>query len=302
MSEDLKINFELYRVFYETAKCGNITQAAARLYLTQPSVSKHIHTLEQALGCTLFQRSRSGVELTAEGQVLYRKLEPACRLIFTAEQELRALNSLEQGSVFISSTEMSFMAYVLPALVRFQDEHPGVKVRFSNALNDEMIRLLENGLIDIAILHEPFHKEDFMELRSIERMEEWLVAGAKYAHLAQGVRTPAEVLEYPFISMPEGSSNMEYLRRFFAAQGLSFDPDICLTTMELTIRALESGLGLSILPKRIAQPLLDAGRLFRIRLTTPLPPRVASIITNRHFPPSIAASAFINHMLERDDS
>ena len=50
MENNAKISFELYRIFYVTARCGNITQAARELYLTQPSVTKHIHTLEEELG------------------------------------------------------------------------------------------------------------------------------------------------------------------------------------------------------------------------------------------------------------
>ena len=291
------IDFELYKVFYMTARCGSITQAAQQLCLTQPSVSKHIHTLEEALGCPLFLRSKRGVRLTAEGLALMSKLEPACKLIFAAEQELRSLNTLETGFVRIASTEMSFKSYVLPAMLRFRQEHPGVKVRFSNALNDAMIRMLETGLIDIAILHEPFRKEDFMELYSIEHMDEHLVCGAAFSHLADSPHSLQELTGYPFVSMPEGSSTMEYLRRQFSAQGLAFEPDITVTTVDLTVQAVENGLGLATLPGRIAAPLIEAGRMHRIELTPPLPTREVFVISNRSIPPSMAVSAFLQHLL-----
>ena len=82
------------RILAYIDRCGSITQAAQQLCLTQPSVSKHIQSLEQALGCPLFLRSKRGGVLTAEGRALMSKLEPACKLIFAAEQELRSLARL----------------------------------------------------------------------------------------------------------------------------------------------------------------------------------------------------------------
>jgi len=291
------INFELYRIFYVTAKCGNITAAAQQLYLTQPSVTKHIHTLEEELGCTLFYRSRRGVSLTPEGEALFRRVEPACRLFLSAEQELTQLRELQGGTVTIASTEMSFRSYVLPAMERFQEMHPKVHIRFSNALNAVMIDRLKNGLIDLAILHEPFRHEDFMDIRVLEQMDEYAVCGGKYAGFADSPRTPEELLSIPFISMPEGSSTFDYLTQYFAASGLSFQPDIELTTVELTIRAVERGLGIGILPQRLAAQGIAAGRLRQICLTRPMPSRNACLLMHRDRIPSTAVRAFAENVL-----
>lgn len=297
MENNAKISFELYRIFYVTARCGNITQAARELYLTQPSVTKHIHTLEEELGCPLFYRSRRGVSLTPEGQTLFRLVEPACRLFYSAEQELTQLRELQGGTVTIASTEMSFQSYVLPAMERFQSAHPRVHIRFSNALNAAMIDMLKNGLIDLAILHEPFRHEEFMDICILERMDEYAVCGGKYADFADKTRTPEELLELPFISMPQGSSTFEYLTRYFAEAGLSFQPDIELTTVELTTQAIERGLGIGILPQRIAAQAVAAGRMQRIPLTHPLPARNACLLTHRDRLPSVASRAFAENVL-----
>lgn len=60
-------NFEYYRIFYYVAKYGNLTKAAAALQTSQPAVTRTIHKLEDMLGCRLFVRSKSGMELTSEG-------------------------------------------------------------------------------------------------------------------------------------------------------------------------------------------------------------------------------------------
>ena len=68
MEQEFSTNFEYYKVFYYTAKYRNITLAAQKLFLTQPSVTKAIQRLEEQLDCQLFLRTKRGVTLTAEGQ------------------------------------------------------------------------------------------------------------------------------------------------------------------------------------------------------------------------------------------
>jgi len=293
-------NFELYKVFYITAISGSVTEAARQLFLTQPSVTKHIKKLEEALGCTLFIRTKQGVRLTSEGAALMRHVEPACRMILSAEKEMRSLQSLQSGTVTISSTEMSFKSYVLPAAERFLKQYPGVKLRFSNALNEQMIAMLLNGSVDIAILHAPFTLHEDLETSLIEEMDEYFVCGKRFEEISKRNNTLKDLLTLPFVSMPEGSSTKEYLRQCFAGAGVEFDPDIELTTVELTVQAVESGLGIGILPARIAIPKIEAGTIFRIPVNVTLPKRKACMITNSRIPLSAAAAAFAKMLESRE--
>lgn len=300
MNNEFEIDFELYKIFFVTAESKNITSAAKKLFLTQPSVTKRIQTLEEQLGCKLFVRSKRGVLLTSEGQILMSRVGPACRMILAAERELRSLRSLESGSVSIVSTEMSFKSYVLPATERFTRKHPGIKIKFANALNESMVKMLRTGQVDIAIMHEPFQTAEDMTVEVIDQMDEYMVCGSRFAELTERENSPAELIKYPFVSMPQGSSTMEYLRRYFDRFGLSFDPDIELTTVELMVQAIESGLGIGILPERIAMPKIKDGAIFRVRVSEALPMREACVITSSQLPLSIAAKAFVQELLGRE--
>ncbi len=70
----MSANFEYYKVFYYVAKFRNITTAARELSLTQPSVTKAIQNLETQLDCRLFTRSKRGVTLTTEGEMIYQRI------------------------------------------------------------------------------------------------------------------------------------------------------------------------------------------------------------------------------------
>ena len=64
-------NFEYYKIFYYVAKYENLTKAATALKTSQPAVTRTIHKLENELGCRLFTRSKTGMQLTPEGRTFY---------------------------------------------------------------------------------------------------------------------------------------------------------------------------------------------------------------------------------------
>lgn len=80
---------ELYRIFYTVAKCGSLTKAAEKLFVSQPAVSQSVKQLENQLGVPLFNRTFKGMELTEEGGSIYDKVERAVELLDEAEQILR---------------------------------------------------------------------------------------------------------------------------------------------------------------------------------------------------------------------
>ena len=82
-------NLSLYRIFYTTARTGNISRAAEELFISQPAVSKSISRLEQSLGTELFTRSSRGVQLTEEGELLYSHVRSAFQTLESAENQLR---------------------------------------------------------------------------------------------------------------------------------------------------------------------------------------------------------------------
>jgi len=73
----IDINYELYKVFYHVASTLNFSEASKQLFISQSAVSQSIKTLERKLDQTLFIRSTKKVQLTPEGEILMRHIEPA---------------------------------------------------------------------------------------------------------------------------------------------------------------------------------------------------------------------------------
>ena len=81
-------NLSQYRIFYEVAKTGNISRAAKELFISQPAISKAIGKLEDSLDTALFTRNSRGVQLTAEGQILFDHTKRAFEELASGETEL----------------------------------------------------------------------------------------------------------------------------------------------------------------------------------------------------------------------
>ena len=106
----MNISYEAYRVFYYTAKARSFTQAANALGNSQPNITRIIKNLERELGCTLFLRNNRHVELTAEGETLYRHVSAAFEQLQAGEEALlrgdgdRAARFPSSGAVPIPGT------------------------------------------------------------------------------------------------------------------------------------------------------------------------------------------------------
>ena len=100
----MDISFDYYKIFYEVANAKNISLAAQHLCLTQPTVTKYIQNLEQELQCKLFLRSRKGVTLTAEGQMLLRQVSRAVQQMDRAGGMLQEFVNCQSGKINIGAS------------------------------------------------------------------------------------------------------------------------------------------------------------------------------------------------------
>lgn len=298
----LTANTEYYKAFYYVAKLGSITAAATYLCLTQPTVTNTIHRLEAQLGTTLFIRNKRGVRLTGDGKILWNRVEPAMKLLFAGERDLIDSRNVEGGSLRIVTTEMSCRTYIIPNLEYFTQDHPKVKIQFRNALTENILDMVRNGETDLAILHTPFQATDDLALRYLDTIEECFVCGPRYKFLADQVHSLAALTQYPLISLPEGATTKQYIVALFEHNGLVFEPDIEITTIELVIQAVEHNFGIGTLPVQEAAPRIEKGTMFRIPVSEPPMERHAYVITSKNFPISPAAQVFLDDYLFWDKS
>lgn len=151
----MDINYELYKVFYYVAVSLSFSEASKKLYISQSAVSQSIKVLEKKLDQTLFIRSTKKVQLTPEGEILLRHIEPAVNLIRRGESQIMETNTLGGGQIRIGASDTICRYFLVPYLGRFHREYPKVHIKVTNQTSVKCADLLENGTVDLIFTNYP---------------------------------------------------------------------------------------------------------------------------------------------------
>ncbi len=275
----MDINYELYKVFYEVAKEGNITKACQSLNVTQPAISKSIKNLEEYLGGNLFIRGKKGVILTKEGQVLFNYIKQAKILIENGETEFSNMLNLESGTVRIGISTNLTESFFIPYLSIYHQKHPKVKIKIITDTGKELIQNLKNGLVDIIIMHFTDKKYSYdLNILKIKDIDNCLVVGEEYKNLTN-IHNICDLQKYPFIMQIKGSSSREIIESYLEKHNINISPTIELSSYTLVSEFAKLGLGIGLTTKENIQDDIKNGKLYEIKLDDKLPNRYIGIAT-----------------------
>lgn len=179
--------------FLAVVREGSFTNAAARLNLTQPSLSARIHLLEQSLGGELFQRDKRPVQLTAIGEIFVDYAERAVGILDAGCEAVRSAKDGMAGRVLVACP-YSLAADLMPAVVnRFSQSYPQAELSIEAGHSDFAVRQLLDGLANLALAaaFPRFLTQTQPLLRLHDKM---VVAAAKGHPLAEIARIPLNQL------------------------------------------------------------------------------------------------------------
>jgi len=146
------MNYAALRAFHAVASAGGFTRAAARLGVTQPTISAQVKAMEDRYGTDLFTRRGRRVALTAIGRQLFQ----ATQRLFEAEAETE---SILAGAERLSVGQLALGAdsphHVMAALADYTRHHPGIAVAVTTGSSDRLLRDLHDLRLDLAVLADP---------------------------------------------------------------------------------------------------------------------------------------------------
>lgn len=152
------------RYFLAVAREENMTEAANVLHVMQPTLSRQIAELENELGCTLFVRTNRATTLTEDGMRLRQRAEEILALVEQTESEVGPGAEL-QGTVRIGAAETRAMKSAVEAFRRVHALHPKVQIELSTGNADAIEERLERGVVDFAVVLEPFKVEKYDHMK-----------------------------------------------------------------------------------------------------------------------------------------
>lgn len=283
------MNYDYFRIFYYVGKHKNITRAANELYSSQPALTRAIQNLERELGCRLFVRTKSGVEFTNEGQRLFEYVNIAHNQLLKGEEEVSRSISAESGTIYIGCSITALHNFLFSVLDDFHCLHPGVKFKITTGSNNGTVEKLKKGIIDIAFVSTPFSNTKSLSTVTVSRFNDILIAGNNFAELKEKVLTLADVQNYPFVCLRHGMQLREFIDDVFDENGLTVNPDIETDGADLLVSMICHNFGLGFVPQGMAEPAINRGEAFRIKLDNELPQRKICMVTDPHHPQTNAS-------------
>jgi DNA-binding transcriptional LysR family regulator len=139
------------RYFLTVAQEGNITNAAKRLHVTQPTLSRQLADLEKGLGRQLYTRGHAGIELTEHGTMLLAYAESIVDLADKAELDIKLPAKTVSGSVHIAAGETKAMGIITRAMMRVRGEYPGIDFQMYSGTTADLMDGLVRGQYDFLL-------------------------------------------------------------------------------------------------------------------------------------------------------
>lgn len=291
----MSVSYDSYKVFYYVAYYKSITLAAKALYLTQPTVSHSISNLENELNCKLFIRSKKGVELTPEGEVLFQHIAKAYNEITHGEKELKEFLNMGKRLITIGTSETALRSYLIPKLGQFKTKYPQIHFRIHPTTCRQVDSAIKSGSLDLAIMTTPFPEND-LEMHQLSEFSMVCIAGQDYAHLAEYSLSYQEIARYPMICLDSGASGRDYLDRLFLSHGVHLQPDIELSSADLITPAVEQNIGIGFVPRIFAENAILSNKVVELALEEALPSRSIYLLIDPQRQHSIACQKFMEEL------
>lgn len=149
------------RYFLEIADCGNITKAAQRLHITQPTLSRQMRELEEELGVQLFERKSHSISLTKDGERLKKRAEDLVTLADRTLQEFAGGKEEISGTITIGGSVFKSSRYLAHVIADFQRQYPEVRFVLPAGNYDTIREKIDAGLVDFGVFMRPVDIEQY---------------------------------------------------------------------------------------------------------------------------------------------
>lgn len=224
------MNLNQLEYFCTAARCQSITQAAKKLFITQPAVSGAIRELEKEFSVNLFNHSRTGLTLTEDGKRFYERAELLLREIETARQQFSDLGGT-RSPVSVGIPPLWGTTFFPDLLRDFNKKYPDIKLTFYEYGSARAANLVQEEELDVALVSMGFSDPD--KFHSVCIGKDRFVIAVDPSHPLAGRKsiTLEEVVREPLIMFNTDSVQNGTFRKRFEQMGIT--PNILIYTSQI---------------------------------------------------------------------
>lgn len=245
------MRIEQLQAFLAITETGSFGQAAKKCGVTQSTISRQIQSLEQDLGLTLFHRSAQA-KLTMGGEKLLPRAQRICQEWHKATKEFAELMAGKQPELCIAAIHSVCAHYLPPILQQFCQDYPEVQLRVTALGSDRALKVLRDGLIDVAIVMNNRFLTNSAEIELAVLYEEQIdvLMAANHPLSKQAQISPLELVKYPQVVFKDGYGMQRLVQQWFDAQNVQFKTAMELNTLDAFRGVIRQGEMIALLPHK----------------------------------------------------
>lgn len=252
------------RIFLMVCECGNnISEAARKLYTTQPSVTIAIQEIERYYGVLLFDRISRRLYLTETGKKFQSYAMRILTLFDDMEKEMKDWDSF--GTVRVGAS-ITIGSQFMPGYAQvFGTVHPGAKMQVLIGPSQMLEQKLMINELDLALVETPVHE---LPLAAEPYMDDELavISPARAPYAPDKVLTVEEFQKQRLLLREHGSGTRELFEQTMQQAGISIAPAWEATSTTALVNAVVRGIGIAVVPLRMVQASLDQGLVYSVQV------------------------------------
>lgn len=238
------MDWDKLKLFYITAKIGNISKAARELNVTQSALSRRISSLEEDLGTQLLNRHLRGVTLTSQGKAIFPELEKAFNKLESLNQIIQSMDNTLAGDLRIASNFGfidTWLNYYLPDFIKKHAE-----IRLSVLVKEKIVDLIDEG-IDLVITSF-FPDSPLVEKEFLMSWNRCLYASERYLKQFGIPKTVQDLSHHRLISFGESKSflheDRDWHLKIGTEPGERREPYLAINSMRAMLTAAQNDIGI----------------------------------------------------------
>lgn len=289
------LNLHQLRIFTIVVEHRTFSAAAEILSVSQPALSKAVQELEMQLGIRLLIRTRRGVKLTHEGEVLYAHARQLFAVESAAESALEALKGLMRGHLFIGASS-TIGIYMLPALLgTYHHHYPQIELFLDIGNTHRIVEHLLEHQLDVAFAEGPIDEPSLMVIPWQE--DELVVIAAPDHPLTQrNSLTVEDLAAIPLIVRESGSGTREVGMAALAKEGVYPPIAMELASTEAVKQAVSAQLGIAVVSTATIQMEIALQKLVILPVAGLIIRRSLTCVLHRDLLHTRPVSAWLTHI------
>ena len=297
------MNLKQLEAFVQVAEGGSFSKAAKELFLTQPTISSHISSLERELNARLFVRNTKEVSLSEDGIKLYKYAKQMLDLQREIEVTFGMDEEGESHAVTIAASTIPAQ-YLLPeVLTRFSERYPQEQIRIQETDSSKVVMQIVDHRVDIGFTgtvlekkhckYIPFYKDELVIITPNT---------PKYQELAQGNKEDISWIKKEHVIMrEEGSGTRKEAELQLKGAGVKFaglDIIASIENQETIKKSVRQGMGISILSKLATADEVANGEILAFPIPNSDEGRDITLVYNKNYQMRRSAERFIKVVKE----